>query len=99
MTIARIIICILAAYGFLELLNELYLWILRKNDKGKPHQYILLVTKNNRDMIEYYLRSALEKLAYGFEEVLVMDLESTDGTKEIVKKFADDNRIRIVRWK
>lgn len=96
--ILQIALCVLAAYGIFNILSNIYMWLLTK-DNNSPLQYILIVTKNNEDTTEYCIRSALKKLPYGFEDVLIMDMESTDGTKEIINHFEKDGKIKVVHWK
>lgn len=96
--ILRIVICVFAAYGIFNILSNIYMWLLTK-DNDSPLQYILIVTKNNEETAEYYIRSALKKLPHGFEDVLIMDMESTDGTKDIIDNFEKDGKIKVVHWK
>ncbi len=54
---------------------------------------VILPTYNEKDSIENILTSLLN---YDFLDILVVDDNSTDGTKEIVKKFSCNNRINLI---
>jgi len=66
--------------------------------------YLIVAVKNQEDRIEGFLRSILFKILYGKEvyvkNVIVADLESSDGTKEIAKKISNDYEcVKYVSWK
>jgi hypothetical protein len=59
-----------------------------------PRVSVLLTTRNGAAMIGYTLRSVLAQ-SYADFEVVVVDDQSTDRTREIVRGF-DDKRIRLL---
>ena len=66
--------------------------------------YVIIAVKNQEDKIEYFLRSSIFKIFYGKEDyikdIIVADLNSTDNTKEIVKKMSNDyDCIKVSSWK
>ena len=66
--------------------------------------YIVIAVKNQEDKIEGFLRSLIFKILYGKEEylknIIVADLHSEDGTKEIAKKLSQDyDLIKVTSWK
>ncbi len=93
----------LALYGLFEILKEIiYMYTYTKfKSEGT---YLLILTKNQEDYIENFLRTILFKILYGKEEylknIIIVDLNSTDATKEIVKKMAEDNEnLKCLNWK
>jgi glycosyltransferase involved in cell wall biosynthesis len=67
----------------------------------KQHQEqsvsVVVAVKNERAMIERCLKSLLNQ-DYGNYEIIVADTGSTDGTPEVVERFAaDSKRIRLLR--
>ena len=66
--------------------------------------YLLVVAKNQEDYIESLLRTILFKIIYGKEDnlknIMVVDLNSTDKTKEIIKKMSKDSEyLKSISWK
>ena len=60
--------------------------------------------KMQENYIESFLRTVLFKIIYGKEEslknIIVVDLNSTDRTREIVNKMAEDNEyLKCITWK
>ena len=93
----------LAIYGLFEIIkNIIYINTYTKFKSDGIH--VIIAVKNQEEKIEGFLRSALFKLLYGKEEylknIIVADLKSTDKTKEIVKKMADEYEcLQILSWK
>ena len=93
----------LAIYGLLEIIKNIIYISTYTNFKSNGI-YLIIAVKNQEERIEGFLRSSLFKLLYGREEelknVIVADLESTDDTKEIVKKLADEYEcLKVLSWK
>ena len=66
--------------------------------------YLIIAVKNQEEKIEGFLRSVIFKILYGKDEylknIIVADLKSTDKTKEIVKKLAEEYQtIKPLSWK
>ena len=64
---------------------------------------IIITVKNSEEYIEGFLRSVIFRVLYGkedcIEQILIVDLESKDNTKKIIKKMELDNEvIKIVDW-
>ena len=60
--------------------------------------------KNQEEKIEGFLRSIIFKILYGREDclknIIVADLQSTDNTKEIVRKLSKDYEVlKVTTWK
>ena len=101
--ILNTIFWILALYGLLEIIKEI-IYICTYTKFKSDGIYLIIAVKNQEEKIEYFLRSLIFKIVYGKEEILkniiVADLKSTDRTKEIVKKIAEENEIiQVLNWK
>ena len=93
----------LALYGLFEIIKEIIYMCTYTNLRANGI-YIIIAVKNQEDKIEGFLRSSLFKLLYGKEDyvkdIIVADLNSTDKTKEIVKKMSFDyDCVRTTSWK
>ena len=93
----------LALYGLFEIIKEIIYMCTYTNLRANGI-YIIIAVKNQEDKIEGFLRSSLFKLLYGKEDyvkdIIVADLNSTDKTKEIVKKMSFDyDCVRTTTWK
>ena len=80
------------------------LTMLRSLELKEDGIYIIIAVKNQEERIEGFLRSILFKILYGKEEfikdIIVTDLNSTDNTKEIVKKMSIDYEyVKVTNWK
>lgn len=101
--ILNTIFWILALYGLLEIIKNV-IYICTYTRFKSDGIYLIIAVKNQEEKIEYFLRSLIFKIVCGKEEILkniiVADLKSTDGTKEIVKKMAEENEIiQVLNWK
>jgi cellulose synthase/poly-beta-1,6-N-acetylglucosamine synthase-like glycosyltransferase len=93
----------LALYGLFEIIkNIIYIstYIKWKADGI----YLIVAVKNQEEKIEGFLRSLLFKLQYSKEDdlknIIVADLQSSDKTKEIIKKLSNDyDTIKVISWK
>ncbi len=97
------IIWIFAIYGLIEIIKTIY-YICTYTKLESDGIYFIITVKNQEDKIEGFLRSILFRMIYGKEEyinnVIVVDLGSTDGTKEIIEKMSKDYKnIDLVDWK
>lgn len=93
----------LALYGLFEIIKNIIYLSAYTNFKSDGI-YVIVAVKNQEEKIEGFLRSALFKILYGREEnlknIIVADLKSTDKTKEIAKKLANDYEcIDVISWK
>ena len=94
------IIWTLALYGLIEIIKTVYYVCTCTNLESKGI-YLIIAVKNEEEKVEGFMRTILFRILYGKEEhiknVIVADLGSTDKTKEIVAKLAEDYRfIRLV---
>ena len=101
--IIRTIIWTLALYGLIEIVKQI-IYMYTYTRFRSSGTYLIIATKNQEDYIENFLRTILFKIIYGKEEnlknILVADLNSTDKTKEILKKMANDNEyLKYISWK
>ena len=101
--IINTIVWTLALYGLFEIIKEIvymYTYTRFKSDGT----YLLIVAKNQENYIESFLRTILFKIIYGKEEninnIMVIDLNSKDKTKEIINQISKDNDcIKTISWK
>ena len=102
-TFITITVWTLAFYGLFEIIKSIInIFICTKLHTDGI--YLIVATKNQENYIEGFLRNLMFKLIYGKEEmiknILVVDLNSTDKTKEIVEKLQNDyNEIKILNFK
>ena len=66
--------------------------------------YVIIAAKNQERRIEGFIRSVLFRIIYGKEEnikdVIVVDLNSSDETKDILEKLSNDyDEIKIANWR
>ncbi len=107
----NIILWTLALYGLIEIIKTIvysYTYCSRGiNDTDGI--YIVIATKNQEENIEGFLRSDLLNTLYGntdnikdssyIKDILVLDLESNDKTKEIVERMSKENDyIKVIEW-
>ncbi len=97
------ILWVLALYGLFELVKTIIYTYTYTNLKADGI-YVIIAAKNQENKIEGFLRSFLFRLLYGKEEnikdVIVVDLNSTDETKEILNKLGHDYKsIKVSNWR
>lgn len=97
------IVWVFALYGFIEILKTIYYSLIYSKIKTNGIYFIIAV-KNQEKQIEGFMRSILFRLLYGKEEnvqdVIISDLGSSDGTKEILEKLKKDyDFLNILDWK
>lgn len=97
------VLWVLALYGLFELIKTIVYTYTYTNLKADGI-YVIIAAKNQEKKIEGFLRSFLFRLLYGKEEnvkdVIVVDLNSTDETKEILEKLGHDyENIKISNWR
>ena len=101
--IAYIILWTLALYGFFEIIKN----IVNIYTCTKLHTdgiYFIVAVKNQENHIEGFFRNLMFKIIYGKEEliknVMVVDLNSTDHTKEIVEKLQEEyDQLKVFSFK
>lgn len=97
------ILWVLALYGLFEIIKTIIYTYTYTNLKADGI-YVIIAAKNQENKIEGFMRSFLFRLLYGKEEnikdVIVVDLSSTDETKEILEKLGHDyESIKVSNWK
>lgn len=97
-----VIIWTLAIYGLFEIIKNI-IYICTYTNLNSKGTYLMVAVKNQEESIECYLRNLLFRIIYGKEEVkniLVVDLNSKDKTKEIVEKLEKEyEQINLINWK
>jgi len=71
-------------FGVLEFFKKMFFETKIKRSIQKDHGKVLLIVKNNEQIIESILRT----LDYYGVDVVVVDRGSTDCTEEIIERFA-----------
>ena len=66
--------------------------------------YIIVAVKNQANQIEGFIRTTLFRIIYGKEEniknIIAVDLNSTDETKQILEKLSNEyENIKVANWK
>lgn len=97
------ILWVLALYGLFEIIRTIIYTYTYTNLKADGI-YVIIAAKNQENKIEGFLRSFLFRLLYGKEEnikdIIVVDLNSTDETKEILEKLSHDyENIKVSNWR
>lgn len=93
----------LAIYGLFEIIKNI-IYISTYTRFKADGIYVIIAVKNQEEKIEGFLRSILFKILYGREEylknIIVADLNSSDNTKDIVRKLSKDYDIlKVTSWK
>lgn len=101
--ILNAILWILAIYGLIEIIKTIIYTYTYTNLKADGI-YVIIAAKNQEKKIEGFIRSFLFRLLYGKEEnvkdVIVVDLNSTDETKQILEKLSCDyDNIKMSNWR
>ncbi len=97
------IIWTLALYGLIEIIKTIY-YVCTCTKLESDGIYFIIAVKNQQEKIEGFMRSILFRILYGKEEcvknVILTDLGSSDKTKDIIEKLAQDYKfIEVVDWK
>ncbi len=93
----------LAIYGLFEIIKNI-VYLCTYTQLKSDGIYLIIAVKNQEEEIEGFLRATLFKILYGredyFKNVIVADLQSTDNTKEIAKKMAEEYEcLKVISWK
>ena len=100
--VENIILWTFALYGIWNLINTI-LFKLFSIKKINQNTYIVIAVKDGENNIEDLIRTTVFKLLYNakssIEQIYVVDLNSSDNTRKIVKKFEYNNEyIRLIDW-
>lgn len=96
------IVWVCAIYGIIEIIKN-FLYIKSCNSINPDGIHMIVAVKNQEDKIEGFLRSLNFRLLYGkednIEDIIVLDLNSNDNTKNIVDNFTHDcPNVKVVTW-
>ena len=100
--IINCVLWICALYGIIEIIKTLF--YIHSCNKIKTDGINIIVTvKNQEDKIEGFLRSLNFRLLYGkedyIENIIVLDLNSTDNTKKIIENLTNEiTSIKLINW-
>ena len=102
-TFITIVVWTLAFYGVFEIIKNI-INIFTCTQLHTDGIYFIIATKNQENHIEVFLRNLMFKIIYGKEEIIkniiIVDLNSTDKTKEIVEKLQQEyEQIQILSIK
>lgn len=96
-------IWVLAIYGLMELIKHI-IYTYTYTSLKPNGIYIIVAVKNQEDKIEGFVRTTLFRIIYGKEEniknMVVVDLNSKDETKQILEKISKENQnVKVTNWK
>lgn len=97
------IVWVLAIYGLIELIKTIIYTYTYTNLKSNGI-YIIVAVKNQANQIEGFISTTLFRIIYGKEEniknIIAVDLNSTDETKQILEKLSNEyENIKVANWK
>lgn len=100
--ILNCILWVCALYGFIEIVKNI-VYIHSCNNIKTDGIHIIVAVKNQENKIEGFLRSLNFRIIYGKEDcvenMIVLDLNSSDRTKQIIENFsADYPSIKVLNW-
>jgi len=101
--IINCIFWVCALYGFIEIIKNI-IYIHSCNSIKTEGIHIIVAVKNQENKIEGFLRSLNFRILYGkedcIENIIVLDLNSSDNTKQIIENISSDySNIKLVNWK
>ena len=101
--ILNLILWTLALYGLFEIIKNV-IYIFTYTNLRADGIYLIVAVKNQEDRIEGFLRSILFRFLYGKEEyvkdIIVTDLDSKDGTAQILDKIEKDYEcVKVTNWR
>lgn len=93
----------LAFYGLFEIIKNV-IYICSYTKLHSDGIYMIIAVKNQEKKIEGLMRSILFRLLYGKEDnikdIIVADLDSKDGTKQILCRMQKEYDIlKVTSWK
>lgn len=86
------ILWILALYGLTEIIKTI-IHVHKYPKISFDGTSFILTVKNQENSIEYFLRLFIYKILYynlSIPKIIIVDLDSTDNTLGILRKFAED---------
>lgn len=96
------VLWVCALYGIIEIIKTV-LYIHSCNKIKTEGIHLIVAVKNQENKIEGFLRTLNFRLLYGKEDlvenIIVLDLNSNDKTKNIVESFSNDNNnVKLINW-
>ncbi len=97
------IVWVLAIYGLIEIIKTIMYTYTYTRLKSNGI-YLILAVKNQANKIEGFMRTTLFRIIYGKEEniknIIAVDLNSTDETKQILEKLSSEyENMKVANWK
>lgn len=91
-----------ALYGIIEIIKNI-IYIHSCNKIHTEGINLIVAVKNKENEIEGFLRTLNFRLIYGkensIENIIVLDLNSSDNTRTIIENFAKDYpNIQLLKW-
>ncbi len=101
--IINCIFWVCALYGLIEIIKTIF-YIHSCNKINTDGINLIVTVKNQENKIEGFLRSLNFRILYGkedcIENIIVLDLNSDDNTKNIIENFsADYSTVKVLNWK
>lgn len=92
----------ISLYGLLEIIKKM-IYSFTYSKIGDNNTYVILAVKNGENYIEGTLKAMVSKMLTEsitpLKKIIVVDLNSSDMTYEIIKRIGKDNdNIKIVNW-
>ena len=101
--ILNCLLWILALYGLIEIIKNI-IYIHNCTNINTNGIHLIVAVKNQENKIEGFLRNLNFRILYGkedsIEDIIVLDLSSTDKTKSIIEKISKDySNIVSLNWR
>ena len=96
------ILWVCAIYGIIEIIKNV-IYIHSCNNIKTDGIHMIIAVKNQENTIEGFLRTLNFRILYGkeniIENIIVLDLNSSDNTKHIVERFSTDcSNVKLINW-
>lgn len=93
------LVWIFAIYGFIEILKVIYFTFIKVPSIKDSKIHILIGVKNCEDSIESFIRTFFFKILnykdLDNKNIAIVDMESEDNTKNILKKLKEEYRFEF----
>lgn len=99
--LVNLLFWVFAIYGFIELIKNFIIANYKKYKTDGIH--VIITVKNQEEEIEYFLRNIMFRILYGKEEeideIMLVDMGSTDNTKVILEKIQSEYKnVDVLSW-
>ena len=100
--IVNCLLWVCALYGLIEILKNI-IYIHTCNSIKPDGIHMIIAVKNQENKIEGFLRSLTFRILYGKEDcidnIIILDLNSTDKTKKIVENYSTEHSyVKVLNW-